>query len=199
MKKFFVLFFIIINILTTKTLAQDVYSEFTPNQNEVVFNQAMFKIDVIDPMLSTNFKGANYPGLRGSNQLVIYTPAFGMKTGTNEFGTEAIVEGNTVTSLSGADSLIPANGFVISGHGTAKKWINENLMVGAKIHLDIENKIITSHITSDTFLYCARERIREVQNMMSYYAQVYANYSQKRTELNLNKANEDISKAQKYT
>lgn len=199
MKKFFVLFFIIINILTTKTLAQDVYSEFTPNQNEVVFNQAMFKIDVIDPMLSTNFKGANYPGLRGSNQLVIYTPAFGMKTGTNEFGTEAIVEGNTVTSLSGADSLIPANGFVISGHGTAKKWINENLMVGAKIHLDIENKIITSHITSDTFLYCARERIREVQNMMSYYAQVYANYSQKRTELNLNKANEFISKAQKYT
>ena len=199
MKKFFVLFFIIINILTTKTLAQDVYSEFTPNQNEVVFNQAMFKIDVIDPMLSTNFKGANYPGLRGSNQLVIYTPAFGMKTGTNEFGTEAIVEGNTVTSLSGADSLIPANGFVISGHGTAKKWINENLMVGAKIHLDIENKIITSHITSDTFLYCARERIREVQNMMSYYAQVYANYSQRRTELNLNKANEFISKAQKYT
>ena len=199
MKKFFVLFFIIINILTTKTLAQDVYSEFIPNQNEVVFNQSMFKIDVIDPMPSTNFKGANYPGLRGSNQLVIYTPAFGMKTGTNEFGTEAIVEGNTVTSLSGADSLIPANGFVISGHGTAKKWINENLMVGAKIHLDIENKIITSHITSDTFLYCARERIREVQNMMSYYAQVYANYSQKRTELNLNKANEFISKAQKYT
>ena len=52
--------------------------------------------------------------------------------------------GDTVVSLSGADSLIPANGFVISGHGNAKKWINENIMVGSKIHLDLENKIMES-------------------------------------------------------
>ncbi len=199
MKRILILFFMIISILSSKSLAQDAYYQFTPASNEIIFNQSMFKVDIIDPMISTNFKGANYPGLRGSNQLVVYTPAFGLKTGTNEFGTEAIVEGNTVSSLSGADSLIPANGFVISGHGTAKKWINENIMVGAKIYLDTENKIITSYITSDTFLYCARERIREVQSMMSYYAQIYSNYSQKRTEVNLNKASEFISKAQKYT
>ena len=199
MKRTLILLFTIISILASKAFAQDVYSEYIPYQNEVLFNQSMFKIDVVDPMASTNFKGVNYPGLRGSNQLVIYTPAFGMRTGTNEFGTEAIVEGNTVSSLSGADSLIPANGFVISGHGAAKKWINENIMVGSKIHLDIDNKVITSYITSDTFLYCARERIREVQNMMSYYAQLYSNYSQKRTESSLSKANDYIAKAQKYT
>ena len=72
-----------------------------------------------------------------------------MRTNTNEFGTEAIVVGNTVTSLSGADSLIPANGFVISGHGQAKKWINENIMIGSKIYLDIENKIITSYVIGE--------------------------------------------------
>ena len=199
MKRYLILFFAIISIFTAKVFALDVYSEYIPYQNEVLFNQSMFKIDVVDPKASTNFRGVNYPGLRGSNQLVIYTPAFGMRTGTNEFGTEAIVEGNTVSSLSGADSLIPANGFVISGHGAAKKWINENIMVGSKIHLDMDSRVITSYITSDTFLYCARERIREVQNMMSYYAQLYSNYSQKRTESSLSKANDYIAKAQKYT
>ena len=195
----FIIFFVLINLLKCVSYAQDAYSEYIPYQNEVLFNQSMFRIDVVDPVASTNFKGINYPGLRGANQLVIYTPTFGYRTNTNEFGTEAIVEGNTVTSLSGADSLIPANGFVISGHGAAKNWINENIMVGSKVYLDLEKKIITSYVTSDTFLYSARERIREVQNMMAYYAQLYSNYNQKKTEQNLDKAKELINKAQKYT
>lgn len=195
----FFIIFILISFACGSVLAQNVYSEYIPSQNEVLFNQSMFKVDAIDPVASTNWKGINYPGLRGANQLVIYSPAFGSRTNTNEFGTEAIIEGNIVTSLSGADSLIPANGFVISGHGAAKKWINENIMVGSKIYLDQENKIITSYITSDTFLYSARERIREVQNIMAYYAQLYSNYSQKKTEQNLDKAKEYIVKAQKYT
>ena len=105
--------------------------------------------------------------------------------------------GDTVTSLSGADSLIPANGLVISGHGQAKKWINENIMIGAKISIDIEKKVITSYITSDTFLYTARERIKEVQNMMLYYVQNNSDYNTKRTEQNISKANDYIAKAQK--
>ena len=177
--------------------AQGLYSEYVPQKNEVIFNQSMYKIDVIDPQASTNTKGASYPGLRGANQLVVYTPSFGFRTNTNEFGTEAIVTGDTVTALSGADSLIPANGVVISGHGQAKKWINENVMVGAKIYINPEKKIITSYITSDTFLYSARERIKEVQNMMLYYTQNYSNYNQKRTSQSLDKANDLIDKAVK--
>ena len=177
--------------------AQGPYSEYVPQNNEIIFNQSMYKIDVIDPQASTNARGASYPGLRGTNQLVVYTPSFGFRTNTNEFGTEAIVTGDTVTALSGADSLIPANGVVISGHGQAKKWINENVMVGAKIYINPEKKIITSYITSDTFLYSARERIKEVQNMMLYYTQNCANYNQKRTSQNIDKANDLIDKAVK--
>ena len=184
-------------ILCQAVSAQGLYSEYIPQNNEVIFNQSMYKIDVIDPQASTNTKGASYPGLRGANQLVVYTPAFGFRTNTNEFGTEAIVTGDTVTALSGADSLIPANGVVISGHGQAKKWINENVMVGAKIYINPEKKIITSYITSDTFLYSARERIKEVQNMMLYYTQNSANYNQKRTSQSLDKANDLIDKAVK--
>ena len=157
----------------------------------------MFRIDVVDPVASTNWKGLNYPGLRGANQLVIYSPSFGMRTNTNEFGTEAIVVGDTVVSLSGADSLIPANGFVISGHGSAKKWINENIMVGSKISLDLEKKIITSYVTSDTFLFTAKEKIKEVQNIMTYYSQTCTDYNSKRTEQSLSKAKDFVSKAQR--
>lgn len=184
-------------IFCSTVFAQDAYSPYVPAQNEVIFNQSMFRIDVVDPVASTNWKGLNYPGLRGANQLVIYSPSFGMRTNTNEFGTEAIVVGDTVVSLSGADSLIPANGFVISGHGSAKKWINENIMVGSKISLDLEKNIITSYVTSDTFLYTAKEKIKEVQNMMSYYSQTCTGYSPKRTEQSLNKARDFVSKAQR--
>ena len=190
---------IIFFFLCNTVFAQNVYSEYVPQNNEVIFNQSMFKIDVVDPKASTNWKGINYPGLRGTNQLVVYTPAFGYRTNTNEYGTEAIVIGDTVTSLSGADSLIPANGIVISGHGQAKKWINENIMVGAKVSIDLNKKIITSYITSDTFLYTERERIKEVQNMMLYYVQNASSYNQKRTEQNIAKAQDYINKAQKNT
>ena len=177
--------------------AQDVFAPYVPQENEVVFNQSAYLIDVVDPQASTNSKGANYPGLRGANQLVVYTPAFGYRTNTNEFGTEAIITGDTVSSLSGADSLIPANGLVISGHGKAKKWINENVMVGSKIYIDLENKIITSYITSETFLYGAREKIKEVENMMFYYSQTTPYYNQRKTEQNLSHAKDLIEKAQR--
>ena len=68
-------------------------------KSEVIFKQSTYNINLINPSFSASF----YPGGRGANQLVIYTPSYGLHTGTNEFGTEAVVEGNTVTSLSGAD------------------------------------------------------------------------------------------------
>ena len=191
------LIFIAALLFSAQVFAQNIFEPYAPQENEVIFNQSTFKIDVIDPQAGTNIKGANYPGLRGANQLVIYTPAFGYRTNTNEFGTEAVIRGDTVTSLSGADSLIPTDGIVISGHGRAKKWINENVMLGAKIYINAENMTITSYVTSDTFLYGARERIKEVRDMMSYYSSETANYNSRKTEQNLNRAQDYIHKAQR--
>lgn len=191
------LFLVLISLMfCANVFAQDVFLPYTPFENEIIFNQSTYPISAIDPQANTNASGANYPGLRGANQLVIYTPSFGFRTNTNEFGTEAIIQGDTVTSLSGADSLIPPNGIVISGHGRAKKWINENVMVGSKIFVDTEKQIITSYITSDTFLYGAREKVKEVENMMFYYASNNS-YNQRRTEQNLNRAKEYIYRAQR--
>ena len=108
------------------------FTPYNPAKDEVVFSYTKNLINSIDPTASTNRGGSYLPGARGINQLVIYTPDYGPRTNTNEFGAEAIVEGNTVTELSGADSLIPPNGIVISGHGRAKNWINSSIKIGTK-------------------------------------------------------------------
>lgn len=173
---------------------------------EVVFNQKVYPINAIDPTVLSNAAASYYPGLRGSNQLVVYTPAFGIRTNTNEFGTEAIVNGNIVTSLSGADSIIPPDGLVISGHGTAKKWINENIIVGAKIYVNQADKTLTVYTTSDSFLYGAKEKIKEAQNIVNYYKQQSYLYDWKksctyieRAEHYLKKAENDPKDVQKYS
>ena len=60
--------------------AGNIYEPLAPAVNEIIFGQSTYPIDVIDPVASTNSKGANYPGLRGANQLVIYSPGFGLRT-----------------------------------------------------------------------------------------------------------------------
>lgn len=142
-------------------------------KNEVIFKQASTKVDVIDPSNAASY----FPGGRGANKLVIYTPNYGLHTGTNEFGTEAIVGENTVTSLSGADSTIPSNGLVISGHGIAKNWINQNITVGSKVYVDVFNNKITVYTTSDSYTYEARAKIKEAKSMMDYYKNSIDDYN----------------------
>ena len=85
-----------------------------------IISQSSIKISAVYP--EDIEKATNtFPGYRGPNQLVIYKRDFGRTTGTNEFGKEAVVEDNVVVKLTGANSTIPRNGFVISGHGRGKK------------------------------------------------------------------------------
>lgn len=135
------------------------------NDDEAVFKTNTTRYDVIDPSFSASY----YPGGRGANKLVIYTPLYGKHTGTNEFGTEAIIEDNIVTSLSGADSVIPECGIVISGHGVAKNWISQNITVGSKVYVDTENHTLTVYTTSESYTYEARNKIQEAKSIIEYY------------------------------
>ena len=109
-------------------LASDVYTQYEIPKNVVVYSTASRSISSIDPIVDETNKKNYFPGNRKTNQLVIYTKNYGKRTNTNEFGAEAIVKGNTVVAISGADSLIPDDGIVISGHGSAKTWINKNMI-----------------------------------------------------------------------
>lgn len=167
------------------------------NNREMVFSQKVYPISAIDPTILSNASASFYPGLRGTNQLVIYTPSFGLRTNTNEFGTEAIVNGNIVTSLSGADSIIPMDGLVISGHGSAKKWMNENIIVGSKVYVNKDAKTLTVYITSDSFIFGAKEKIKEAQNIMDYYRQSSHLYDSKKSCILIDRAQEYLQKAER--
>lgn len=163
---------------------------------EIIFSQKIYPISAIDPTILNNASASFYPGLRGANQMVVYTPAYGYRTNTNEFGAEAIVNGNVVTSLSGADSIIPRDGLVISAHGSAKKWMNENIIVGSKIYVNQDARTLTVYVTSGSFLYGAREKIKEAQGIVHYYRERSYLYDHKKPCAYIDKAEEYLRQAE---
>lgn len=94
-----------------------------------------------------------FPGGRGADELVIYTPEYGLRTGTNEWGCEAIVKGNVVIFCGGNNLVIEKDGFTVSGHGKAQDWIMKNLTPGVKVQIDKERKEITAIRDIDTLKF----------------------------------------------
>lgn len=173
---------------------------------EGILSQSSYRISAIDPSSGVTLTGSFYPGGRGANQLVIYTQKNGLRTGTNEFGAEAIVVDGTVVQISGADSIIPKGGLVISGHGKAKTWMNQNLTVGTKIYIDYQNMLLNAYLTNDSFIYATKEKIKEIDLMMRYYKDndiyyddsVAHSYVTKALD-NLKRANRHPNDTQKYS
>ena len=93
-----------------------------------------------DGAVSTGSATAAVHGInrqRGPDELIVYRRAYGASTGTNGLGAEAIVVGEVVTEIadSRGNSLIPADGYVLSGHGRAAAWIRERVRVGDRLAL----------------------------------------------------------------
>lgn len=192
------LFILIIFLMGNVVIAADnAFQKYEKGHNEKIYQSSTYRINAINPTLRTNWAGSGYPGLRGANQLIVYTTEHGVSTNTNEYGAEAIVEGNTVTSLSGADSLIPIDGLVISAHGRAKTWLNQNLHVGTKVYINSSDMTITALTTSESYIFAAKEKIEEATTMMNYYQHNTFNYNSRPTKELLNLAKHNLKKAQK--
>ena len=56
---------------------------------------------------------------RGENGLVIYNRAYGRSTGTNPYGLEYVIREGRVAEINTNDSAIPADGYVVSVHGSS--------------------------------------------------------------------------------
>ncbi len=162
----------------------------------IIYQEVQKSYDSINPQKTTSAY-AYYPGLRGPNQLVIYTPLYGHRTGTNEFGTEAIVENNMVVRLNGADSVIPKNGFVISGHGSAKKWITQNIQVGSKVYIDYTLGTIRVYLTPDSLVFAAKEKLSEVNDLIEYYKKFDILYNDKKASEFMDESKDYLRKAEK--
>lgn len=174
------------------------YKPYELQKGEVLFSQAKSYINVINPNSWNNKAGRGFPGYRGANQLIIYTPDFGERTETNEYGAEAIVVGNVVTEISGADSTIPNDGFVISGHGRAKSWINSSLAIGTKVFIDRDNNFIYTYTTSESYIFETEKKISEAEDMLKYYKSVSNDYNWKVPASYINDAKDYLKEAKKH-
>lgn len=93
-------------------------------------------------MQPTALNGVNSE--RKLNYLIAYTDAYESdSTGTDDKGTEAIVNSDgVVTSVGGNNNDIPNGGFVISGSSTKKTYIEKNIKVGYQVALNEEAQTI---------------------------------------------------------
>ena len=149
------------------------------------------------PSETINQAGLNYPGYRGAGQLVIYHPGFNYSTGTNEFGYEAVVVDGVVVKLTGADSIIPRDGFVVSGHGSSKTWIKNNLKIGTQVL--IEGNTLIAYTTPDSIVYTAKEKIKEAEEFIenTKKSEIKSDENNKRAIFYLKKAKNEAKKAEK--
>lgn len=95
---------------------------------------------------SNEFPISSENSARGSNQLIMYTSEFGETTGTNEFGTEVTIEDDIVVKVetSVGDTDIPENGYVLSGHGTSRTWLEMNIQIGDEITIEKDDNTLVS-------------------------------------------------------
>lgn len=161
---------------------------------EKIISQSSRRINAIYPVDDETLSNV-YPGYRGPNQLVIYTKEFGRTTGTNEFGKEAVVVDNIVVALTGANSKIPRDGYVISGHGNAKKWISDNLKIGTKI--EITERTIKAYTTIDSYRFFAKSKIEAVEDVLVSTKSDYNNRDDKYIYYYLKKAKQQYKKSLK--
>jgi len=199
---YIICFFVVLTIAPAwaaddiKTLPAGYYP-YVAKKDEVIYSGSQYKINKFDPTSKTNKEGINMPGSRGTNQLIIYTPSYGNSTNTNEYGSEAIVIGNNVVELSGANSPIPADGFVISGHGKAKNWINSTINVGTKVYVDYENEIIYTYDTSESYIYLAENKLEETEQIIQYYSKNNPQFTAHAPGIYITDAKKYIKKAKK--
>ncbi|MFD9626489.1 glycoside hydrolase family 10 protein [Peribacillus muralis] len=145
--------------------------------------------NAIDPTAATNPAGAPFDGFRGPDQLIVYHPSFGETTKTNAFGYEITVENGVVTKLGGGGSRIPANGYVVSGHGIAAKWLTSNSIIGSKVTVD-ENGSVKIIQDVDSYAYQSEQAIQQAKASME---KAKTNY----LDVAMNKAKKSIAKSEK--
>lgn len=126
----------------------------TAFSKEEIISTKTFDISAVDPKkVSKKNKG-----------LIIYTKFYGYYTNTDTKGYEAVVVDNRVIQMNQSNSYIPQNGYVISGHGEAKKFILDNLFEGADVEIDFDNSQLKVITRAENYLYEANYRLENVKN-----------------------------------
>lgn len=70
--------------------------------------------------------------VRTKDSLILYNSAFGLRTLTNNYGVEYVVDNDTVVAITDGNSAIPGNGAVLSATGLAKEKLS-HVKLGDKL------------------------------------------------------------------
>ena len=188
MKKFLItlviLGFMAVPAFAVEETAQDETQNNVFDKKEVV-TEKFFKISAVDPKKPAN---------RG-DELVIYTKLFGHYTGSDLRGYEAVVVDNRVIQINQGNSYIPQNGYVISGHGKAKKFILENLFEGADVSIDFNKSKLVVQTHPDNYLYEANYRLEKIKK--TYEAADKENLDNEKIEFYINRADDLLNTTKK--
>lgn len=111
------------------------------------------------------FPIAKINGFRGADELVVYTS--GESTGTNTYGLEACVVDGRVVRYGKNNNTIPENGYVISGHGKAARFIGEFVCIGAKITIDEESMVLSSEIDETSRAFRGKMQIASIEDRIA--------------------------------
>ncbi|MFE1231068.1 glycoside hydrolase family 10 protein [Streptomyces sp. NPDC058745] len=174
----------------------------TPSQNSAVTPApATRTLDAVDPTAANNpggldTNGACFPGCRGADQLLAYTPAYGKpSTQTNPYGTEVVVEKGRVTAIGGNNRAIPADGLVLSGHGTASKWLGDHAVVGAAVTLD--GRELTLTIDGLTRVIAAEAAQKDARSRITTARAACTDFPETSATRNLTQADTLIARARR--
>ncbi len=75
---------------------------------------------------------------RGDKDTIMYSPAWGERTGTNSNGIEIVVSKSIITEINVSNSKIPKDGYVISVSGPQVEVFSESIKVGESIDAAIK-------------------------------------------------------------
>jgi uncharacterized lipoprotein YddW (UPF0748 family) len=139
-------------------------------------------------LTETNPTVFDFPGGRGTNEMILYTPEFGKNTGTNQYGSEAVVVEGVIQTVGGNSSDIPENGFVLSGHGEAGSWLIENAMYGAKV--EVGGGTVAIIVDAETYIINAEWTIDDAMKALKTASADYV-------DINYGIAHRELMKAQK--
>lgn len=91
--------------------------------------------------LTHNINGVN--SVRNTDNIIIYNK-LGQTTGTNEWGYEVVCTAGVVTAMGGNNSKIPSESgsFVVSAHGEAMIWLQDNVRLGMSVSYDANAKTV---------------------------------------------------------
>jgi hypothetical protein len=121
----------------------DVLSEPSPGRTCVGFTddgQLLFDTMRFDAAATTEAAQVGIDGVnreRGANELIVYRPSYGPSTRTNAFGTEVIVAAEAVQGVADGrgNSVIPPDGYVLSGHGRSRQALVTAFKPGDRVAL----------------------------------------------------------------